>query len=364
MTTHTLDNPETYRRYDPHGMLRHLHDIPAICRDAWRLVSDFKLPPAYRRVNKIVVLGMGGSAIGADLAAGMNECRIPIIVHRGYTAPPLVDQNTLVIASSYSGTTEETNSAFTEALATRAKKLVMTTGGPLKELAEKHRLPCFTFSYVSPPRAALPYNLIPFLGILARLGFINMAADALDEPAAALAELSQRISEAQPFENNPAKMLAQELCNKICVIYGGEFLAEVGHRWKLQINENAKAWADYESIPELDHNAVVGYHFPRDIPAKILVVMLDSDLLHERVRQRYLVTQRLLKEAGVSCHVVSTRGQSKLSHMLSLIAFGDYVSYYLALLNQTDPYPLEAVDYLKRELANHRADNITPAQVM
>jgi glucose/mannose-6-phosphate isomerase len=302
---------------------------------------------------------MGGSAIGADIVAGMNECRVPIFVQRGYDPPPYIDENTLVIASSYSGTTEETNAAFSRVLPSRAKKLVMTTGGTLKQLASKHRIPCFTFEYRAPPRAALPYNLIPCLGILAKLGFIDLATNSIEEPISVLIDLTARIDEAQPFEKNPAKNLAQELHDKICIIYGSEFLAEVGHRWKIQINENAKAWADYEFIPELNHNAVVGYRFPADVAARVMVVMLDSDLLNERIRQRYLMTCSLMKTAGVSYHVVSARNQSKLAQMLSLVVLGDYVSYYIALLNQTDPYPLDEVDFLKRELSSYNGERNT-----
>jgi len=350
MSQHALDDPKTYRRYDPLIMLRHLHDFPACCRDAWQLVTKFDLPQPYRDVNKIVVLGMGGSAIGADLVAGLNECRVPLIIHRGYTLPPFVDADTLVIASSYSGSTEETRTAFAQALASDAKKIVMTTGGPLKELADEHHLPCFSFRYLSPPRAALPYSLIPLLGIISQLGLIDLAAGTIDDAVGTMNELSQVIGETSPYEQNPAKKLAQDLCGHIGIIYGSEFLAEVGHRWKLQINENAKAWAGYESIPELNHNTVVGYRFPHDIPGKISVVMLTSDQLSERIQQRFQITQKLLHTAGVDYNVVSASGTSKISQMLELIMFGDYVSYYLALLNQTDPYPLDEVENLKTEL--------------
>ncbi|MCL2150477.1 MAG: bifunctional phosphoglucose/phosphomannose isomerase [Dehalococcoidia bacterium] len=353
MPIHVLDDPETYHRHDARGMLRHLQDFPASCRDAWQLAEGFTLPSDYRTVNKIVVLGMGGSAIGADLAAGLAECQVPIIIHRGYALPSFIDADTLVVASSYSGTTEETEAAFTKALAGPSKKLVMTTGGSLGELAVRHHLPCFRFSYASPPRAALPYSLMPFLSILSQLGFISLPKDTLDEAAAVLAALNDTIGEGSAYERNPAKKLAQTLQGKVGVVYGSEFLAEVGHRWKLQINENAKAWAAYEALPELNHNTVVGYRFPRDARDKVLVVILASELLDERILQRYLITQKLLREASLAYEVVAARGHGKLSQMLELIMFGDYVSYYLALLNQTDPYPLDEVDYLKSELSSY-----------
>ena len=352
MNKHFLDDPSSYS-FDSFGMLYHLHNIPRMCEDAWDLASRFTLPTAYQDINKIAVLGMGGSAIGADMAAGMNTCRVPITIHRGYNIPPFIDKNTLVVASSYSGSTEETINAFTQALATPAKKLAMTTGGMLAELSKSRGVPCFEFSYESPPRAALPYSLIPFLCILSQLGVADMDSDTVYDAITTIKMLIDGIDKTQSFSGNPAKMLAQELYDKICIFYGGEFLAEVARRWKLQVNENAKGWADNEPFPELNHNAVVGYRFPVGIQERLMVVMLDSLLLDERIRLRYPITGELLENAGVSYRVVSGTGKSILAQMLSLIMFGDYVSYYLALLNHTDPYPLDEVDYLKREISQH-----------
>jgi glucose/mannose-6-phosphate isomerase len=352
MERHFLDSQDSYC-HDPSGMLRHLHDIPKMYADAWNIASKFILPPSYQEINKIVVLGMGGSAIGADMVAGMNCCRVPITVHRGYHPPPFIDIDTLVVASSYSGSTEETITAFEQVLATPAKKLTMTTGGILAELSLAAGVPCFQFNYRSPPRAALPYSLMPFLCILSRLGLMNVDSNTAYEAISVISTLTEDIEETRPFSENLAKMLAQELFGKICVFYGGEFLAEVARRWKLQVNENAKGWADSEPFPELGHNAVVGYRFPTGIQDRLAVVMLDSRLLDERIRLRYPITGDLLKNSGVAYQIVTGSGESMLAQMLSLITLGDYVSYYLALLNRIDPYPLDEVDYLKRALSNH-----------
>jgi glucose/mannose-6-phosphate isomerase len=345
-----LDNPETYRQYDPQNMLRHLHDIPTMCQDAWRLVSDFHLPADYRQANKVVVMGMGGSAIGADLAAGMNESTVPVIIQRGYTLPGFVDEDTLVITSSHSGATEETISAFHQARATRAKIIVMANG-QLGQMAAAMALPVFGFNYQSPPRASLPYSFLPLLGILQQLGFMPALVTDVSEFTSVLTDLSARINETVPMVHNPAKKLAQEMPDKMVYIYGAEFLTGVAHRWKLQINENAKAWAGCETFPELNHNTVVGYTFPRELTRATTVVMLYSPELYERLKIRYPITRELLRQAGATSHTVTAEGRSKLAQMLSLILFGDYVSYYLALLYRTDPYPLDAVDYLKSELA-------------
>ena len=347
-----LDSPGIYKKLDPQGMLTHLHEMPAQCQRAWQMAMDFSLPQDYSQINKVVILGMGGSAIGGDLVSSLavNEATLPIIVCRDYNLPKFVDDQTLVIASSYSGMTEETLTAFDQALNTKAKKLAISTGGKLKAIAEEKGVPVFTVDYKAPPRAALPYSFLTILGILQKLGCIkDKSADAA-EIVDVLRKLSQKISESAPTSQNPAKQLAQRLYGKLPVIYGAGIVSETARRWKTQINENSKAWAFHEVFPELNHNAVVGYQFPQELASKIFVVFLRSNLLHERTLLRYEITQQMLKQAKIEYQIVNAEGKSPLSHIASLVLFGDYVSYYLALLYQTDPTPVKVIDYLKERL--------------
>ena len=314
---------------------------------------DFDLPRDYGDVDKVIILGMGGSAIGGDLVSSLavSEAKSPVLVHRGYDLPSYVDARTLVIASSYSGMTEETLSSFEQALATKSKKMVITTGGKLKSLAAARHIPVFRFDYKAQPRAALAFSLFPLLAFLQRLGFLSdKSADVL-ATVQTLRELSNRLKEDKPSAHNPAKQLAERLYGKLPVIYGAGIVAEVAHRWKTQINENGKAWAFYEVFPELNHNAVVGYQFPADLADKIFIVLLGSSLLPERIQLRYRVTCQLLEQAKVGYRIVDGEGDSPLSHMISLVLFGDYASYYLAILNRIDPTPVKAIDFLKGEMA-------------
>ena len=166
-----------------------------------------------------------------------------------------------------------------------------------------------------------------------------------------LQQLSQKIDEDVPLSHNPAKQLAQKLYGRLPVIYGAGIVAEVAHRWKTQLNENSKAWAFYEVFPELNHNAVVGYQFPPELASKIVVVLLRSPSLQRRIQLRYQVICQLLDRAKVSYQIVDGDGTSPLSQMMSLVLFGDYVSYYLAILYKIDPSPVKAIDYLKEQLA-------------
>ncbi len=321
------------------------------------MAMNFNLPQDYSRVNKVVVLGMGGSAIGGDLVSNLvaSEAKLPILVHRDYDLPAFIDGQTLVIASSYSGMTEETLFSFEQALETESKKLVITTGGRLKTMAEERNIPVFSFDYKAQPRAALPFSFLPILGFLQKLGFISDKSADMSEMVPVLQELSQKINEGVLVSHNPAKQLANRLYGHLAVIYGAGILSEVAHRWKTQLNENSKAWAFYEVFPELNHNAVVGYQFPPELASKIVVVLLRSTLLPQRIQLRYQVTCRLLDQARVDYQFVDGDGTNPLSQVMSLVLFGDYVSYYLAILYNIDPTPVKAIDYLKEQLeAGHR----------
>jgi len=347
-----LDNWTLFHKIDPADMLSRIAELPQQCRDAWANVQGLALPPKYHQVNKIVILGMGGSAIGGDLlrALAEPECALPIVTNRDYTVPAFVNAETLVIASSYSGNTEETLSAFDQAREREAKLLAITTDGKLARQARELGVPLLTFRYQSQPRAALGYSLVSLIGVVQKLGFIGDKEADLEEAVVVMESLQEEIRESVPVTENPAKQLAKQLYGHLAVVYGAGYLAEVANRWKTQFNENSKAWSFFEPLPELNHNAVVGYQFPSDLAKKVMVVMLTSSHDHPRHKVRSQVTQEILARQGVSCEAVSARGGSPLAQILSAIHFGDYVSYYLAMLYEVDPTPVKVIDYLKERL--------------
>jgi glucose/mannose-6-phosphate isomerase len=353
MNNTNLDDLNLYQRQDPDGMLARIKELPMQCRQAWQAAMDFRLPADYKNIDKVIILGMGGSAIGGDLVRSLvlEESRIPVIVHRDYGLPAFVDDKTLVIASSYSGNTEETLSGFEPALKTKAKKLAMTTGGRVEELAEASNVPVFKIDYKAQPRAALGFSFLPTLGVLQNLGLVKDKSADVSETVEVLEKLSARLDEKSPLESNPAKQLAQRLYGHLPVIYGAGIAAEAAHRWKTQVNENSKAWGFYEVFPELNHNATVGYPFPKEVGQKIRVILLRSPLFNDRVKLRYDVTCELLKRANVAYEFVDGEGKSALSQMMSLVIMGDFTSYYLAILNGVDPSPVDVISYLKDRLA-------------
>ena len=348
-----LDKAHLFRATDPQDMLARISELPQQCRDAWANAQSLQLPAEYRQAEAVVILGMGGSAIGGDLLRTLlrSECPVPIIVNRDYTVPAFVNGRTLAIASSYSGDTEETLAALEAARQVGAMLLAIATGGKLAARARELSVPLLTFDYLAQPRAALGHSIVTLIGIVGRLGLVSDKAADLDEAVAVMESWQKEINEAVPLAENAAKQLTLKLHKRLSVVYGAGHLSEVARRWKGQFNENAKAWAFFEQLPEMNHNALGGTEFPADLAEKIVAVMLTSSLDHPRTRVRFQISREVLSQRGVSCEVVEARGASRLAQMLSAVHFGDYVSFYLAMLYGVDPTSLEVVDYLKRRLA-------------
>ena len=348
-----LDDALAYSRFDPSGMRRFLHQFPAECRRAWQSVSRFHLPTTYAGIDRVLIAGMGGSAAAGDIVRHLagNETKVPIWVHRDYGLPSSVDEDTLVVFSSYSGNTEETLSAFEASRNTPARKLVITTGGKLGYLAEQQGIPVLLMDYQAPPRAAFPHSFASLLGILVRLGLLPDRSADWQEALLILDGLSTELTETNPLASNRAKQLATRIQGSLAVIYGAGLLSGVALRWKTQLNENSKTWAFCELFPELNHNAAVGYDLPSWAKEKVFVVLLSSPSLHPRNVLRYEATTEVLARAGVSWEVVNASGRSPLAQVMSLVLLGDYLSFYLAILNRTDPTPVDSIDFVKSYLA-------------
>jgi glucose/mannose-6-phosphate isomerase len=348
-----LDDPIQHTQLDPQKMRERIGELPQQCADAWQLLEGWSPPDEYRSPTSVIVLGMGGSAIGGALLSALvaDECRVPILSVGGYDVPAHVGADALVIASSYSGNTEETLSALAQPTARRSRVLAVTTGGKLADLAAENEWPAVRFSYESQPRAALGFSFTLLLGILCRLGLVRPFDADLEEGIQVMRSWQGELAPHVPTQDNAAKRLAWQLVDRLPVVYGAGFLAPVARRWKGQFNENGKNWAFWEELPELNHNAVVGYGIPKDIRDRVAVLQLRSVLDHPRVQARWEATRELLENEGVAVEAVWGRGRCQLAQMLSLIHLGDYTSYYLSLLNGADPTPVRAIEVLKRRLA-------------
>jgi glucose/mannose-6-phosphate isomerase len=228
--------------------------------------------------------------------------------------------------------------------------MAITTGGRLKTLTENARAPVFIIDYKSPPRAALAWGLMPLLSFLRRLGLAQVSEEKVKALSVFLRQLNARYSDFVPERVNLAKQLARQMHKQFVVIYGGGFLGPVAFRWKTQINENSKNWAFTEILSEANHNAVNGYEWPEGIRRHGAAVILNSPLLHERLALRNLITGEILARQHVRHETVTAEGTDILTQMMSLVLLGDWVSYYLALLNGVDPTPVDVISYLKKRL--------------
>ena len=348
-----LDDPALYSKVDPSGLRVRLRTVPSQCRQAWSEALGRELPGAYAKIKKIVVLGMGGSAIGGDLVADLAslEDSPPITVCRDYQLPLSVDSDTLVLACSYSGETEETLSGFRQALERGAKLVALTCGGTLGDEAVRHGVPVFIIGYRGEPRSALGYGFVGPLVLLMKLGYLSDKTRDFEEALEVLDTQVREIAEESPSDVNRAKQLALGLMDRLIVVYGAGIFSGVARRWKTQLNENSKVTAFVELLPEAHHNSVVGYSSASFAGDRSFALLLKPRTLHPRLELRYQVTKELMDRESIAHETVEGRGASALCQILSAVSLGDYVSYYLALLQGLDPSPVDAIDYIKGRLA-------------
>lgn len=348
-----LDDLKNISKIDKKNIRRNIIDFPSQCEEAFKEVQEVEIPEDYKDISQVVICGMGGSAIGGSLIKGLVEkqANIPIIIKRDYTLPGFVNSNTLILAISYSGNTEEPLAVFRKAEEKKAKLLAIFTGGELEEIVNQLKCPFYKFSYSAQPRATLGYLFTSVLYLLSKIGIIDIDKKDFQKSIDSLKKQISNLDVENPKEQNPAKKIAQKIHQNIPVIYGAEFLAEVSRRWKTQFNENSKNFSFFEILPELNHNTISGYDFPEEIKQKFFVLLLVSEFYHSRNRIRFDIIKDILYQKDIPFYEVKTYGKTPLSHLLSAILLGDFVSFYLAILNKVDPSPLEMVNYLKDRLS-------------
>ncbi|MBI3760442.1 MAG: bifunctional phosphoglucose/phosphomannose isomerase [Chloroflexi bacterium] len=348
-----LDDLDHFKRTDAGDMLGHIDRLPDQIEAAWELGQKMELRDSFSRAETIVVCGMGGSAMGGALLAALAapECRIPIQILRDYELPAFVaGERYLVIGSSFSGNTEETLTAFEAAAARNTQLLAITRGGRLADLARRFNASLWTFDYLSQPRAGIGYGFMLPLALLCRAAFLSDKSADVAEAAKAMREQQKLLHADVPVVNNPAKRMAGQLMDRYVAVFGSGYLAPVARRWKGQINENSKAWAQWEELPEVDHNSVVGTYHPEALIGKYMVLFLRSKFDHPKNAARHTATKELYMTQGFNTDAIEAQGESPLAQMLTCLHFGDYTSYYLAMAYSADPTPVEPIDRLKAAL--------------
>ncbi len=350
-----LNDLARFRELDTQDMRSHLDRLPDQLEAAWVRGQTLPLSASFEQLDRIVVAGMGTAALAGDLLAALisDTCKIPILVHRGYELPAYaVGQRTLVIAVSVSGDDEETVSAFERANVRDTQILVITGGGKLAALAESTDAVTWTFEHDGPPRTALGWVLGLLAAFASRLG---LSPDLSKDVAEAVEVLRNRIpilGVDGPVVKNPAKRLAGQLIGRVPIIHGAGILAPVARRWKMQLNENGKTVAQWEELPEMNHNSLGGINFPAPVMTRVAAVFLV--LTHdepEHFTRRISLTQTLYLQQGLAPDVIKARGTGALAQIMSVIQYGDYVSYYVAMAYGVDPTPTPEISDLKERLS-------------
>jgi glucose/mannose-6-phosphate isomerase len=343
-----LDNIESFKKLDPQNMLGEIEALPGQLQSAWELGQTSEVFKTSE-VSRIVIAGMGGSAIGADLLTAYIApvCRLPVIVHRDYGLPAWAHgPETLVVASSHSGYTEETLDAFDVAFRAGCRILAICTGGELEQRAIAHNVPVWKFNHAGQPRAAVGFSFGLLLAAFTRLGLVPDLEKDLLEAVAGMRSQQETLRVHVPLSQNPAKRMTGGLVGRWINVYGSGMLAPVARRWKGQMNEVAKAGAGFEALPEADHNALAGLKNP-PVLMQTVTLFLRAPSDHPRNSLRAELTRHGFMVGGLNTDVYHANGASPLAHVWTALHFGDYLAYYLAMSYGMDPTPVEALQDLK-----------------
>ena len=351
-----LDDLERLKQIDAQNMLAEIEGLPDQLARAYALGMQASEVSQTSEVSikHVVIAGLGGSAIGGDLLSAYvaEMCPVPVIVHRDYGLPSFArGEGTLVICSSHSGNTEETLDSFDAARRSGCRVVCVSTGGELAARANKENVPLVAFDHAGQPRAAVGFSFGILLAIFTRLGLIPDQSDEIKSAVDAMRESQARLTPSVGTTHNPAKRYAGQLMGRWVTVFGAGQLSPVARRVKGQINELAKAAANFEFIPEADHNTLAGILHPQEVlQPHTMNLFLRAPSDHPRNRLRTDLTKQAYMLEGPNTDFLDARGDTPLAHMWTLILFGDYMAFYLAICYGVDPTPVDALVSFKNAL--------------
>jgi len=351
-----LDDLKQIKQLDKSHVLGSVEALPLQCQHAWEEANKVVVPNDYQNIDALVMTGMGGSGLGARLTESIYgpDLRVPLVRVNDYGLPGFVNEQTLVVCSSYSGSTEETISNAQQAINRKAKWLAVATGGQLLAMARQAGVPYYqiqpTYNPSNQPRMAIGYSVISQLVLAHKCGVINLSEKELVAAIETMRQLQKNLKVEVPQAQNPAKQLAKKVYHKILVYVAGCHLTGAMHTIKNQLNENAKTFAAGFDIPELNHHLMEGLKHPLTNQQDLFFFIAQSDLYPERIKKRVVLTQDVVQQQGIETFLWQPQSQSKLSQAFELIQFGAYVNFYLSMLYGIDPAPIPWVDYFKKKL--------------
>lgn len=299
--------------------------------------------------NKIIISGLGGSAISGDLLKNFlkDELDIPVFINRNYFLPSFADEKTLLIASSYSGNTEETLSSFNDGLKRKCKVVSLSTGGKLEKLSNDNSIPFIRLQKGFQPRYALGLSFFTLIKVFEKLNLIESQKEVVEKIISLWKEKAIHYS----TDDNSALNTAQQLIGFVPVIYSAsDYTNSVGYRFKSQINENSKLHAFHHEFPEMNHNEIIGWESHQQKQLHTKVVYLLDETYHPQIKKRFQIVSEFIKKSDVEIITLESKEDNFKVRIMDLIFFVDWISFYLGVLRGFDPSEIDYINLLKDRL--------------
>lgn len=353
-----LDSSEEIQKIDKESVYESVISLPKQCQHAWEDVEKIEISKNdYSQIENIVFTGMGGSGLTARVIESTfsDKLKLPFIRVNDYNLPNFVNSKSLVLCSSYSGSTEETLENVKQVVQKKAKWVAITTGGPLLEEAKKYSVPFYKiepkYNPCNQPRMAIGYSIVGQLALAAKLGIIDFTKEDINKAIKIMNEVISKNTYNIESSKNPAKIIANKLKGKVLILISAGHLVGATHVFNNQINENAKTFSSDFCIPELNHHLMEGLKNPKNNKENLFIIFVNSKMYSERIQKRFEITKDVVNKNNIQFEEIYLNSQEKLSQVFELIQFGAFINFYLSMIYEQNPAPIPWVDYFKDELS-------------
>ncbi len=355
MTTSILNSRKKITKIDKENMMGSIEELGKQVKDAWEKLKKINFTPT-EEIRNVVFAGMGGSGLGADVIKNLfkNKLNIPLDFVHSYSLPNYVNKHTLVILSSYSGNTEEVLSCAQQAKEKNTQIMAITAGGELEKFAKDNRYVFYkiepTFNPSNQPRMAIGYAVFGSLGLLAKAGIISLTDTQVNAVVKTIEYQVQECSVEVADEENPAKTLAFLMLDRRPVFVVSDFLEGAGHVSTNQHNENAKVFADYKVVPEINHHLLEGLKYPKSNATNHIFIFVQSMLYHPKNIIRMQLTQEVVEKNHLDTIAIPLKAKTKIEQVFEMLTIFSFAGFYLAMLEGINPSPIPFVKEFKLKL--------------
>ena len=353
-----LDSLEEIKTIDKENVYGSVISLPKQCEHAWDDVSKIEISKEdYSQIENIVFTGMGGSGLAARVieTAFSDKLKFPFVRVNDYNLPNFVNSKSLVLCSSYSGSTEETLENVRQVVERKSKWVAISTGGPLIDEANKYNVPFYKiepkYNPCNQPRMAIGYSIVGQLALASKLGIIDFSKEDINKAVGIMNEVISKNTQDIETKNNHAKIIANKLEGKVVILISAGHLVGATHVFNNQINENSKTFSSDFVIPELNHHLMEGLKNPKSNKDNLFIIFVNSKIYSKRIQKRFEVTKDVVNKNNIQYEEINLNSDEKLSQVFELIQFGAFVNFYLSMINKQNPAPIPWVDYFKDELS-------------